>query len=167
MQRTHLENQMKSLIGERELREYKNFALREDMLKMTVGIMLGNSFNKVIYGFSDYLLMPVLKFLMSKTGEGWREWDFVPVHGLDFEIGKLLGVFADFLLTSVLLYIFYIKFVGNMVRREDGPQTKECKYCLGKINPGAVKCPLCTGDLSVKTRRNRTKNPRTKNPRGK
>ena len=163
----HIEDQTKSLIGERELREYKNFALREDMLKMTVGIMLGNSFNKVIYGFSDYLLMPILTFLMSKTGASWREWELVPLPGLDFEVGRLVGVFADFILTSVLLYVFYIKFVGRMVGRNGAPQTKECKYCLGRINPGAIKCPLCTGDLSVKARRNRAKNTRTKNPRGK
>ena len=47
------ESQMKSMIGERELKEYKNFAFKDDMLKLAVGIMLGNSFNKVVYGISD------------------------------------------------------------------------------------------------------------------
>ena len=85
MNNKEIESNIKSLIGEKEFRNYKNFAFREDMFKLTVGVILANSFNKVIYGFSDYLVMPFFKFLLSKTGEGWRSWKFSPLVGLDLE----------------------------------------------------------------------------------
>lgn len=161
------EKNIKSLIGEKEFRNYKNFALREDMFKLTVGIILGNSLNKVVYGFSDHLIMPLFKFFLSKTGEGWRTWKFSPIVGLDFEIGSLLATFVDFILISIVLYIFYYKFIKNLFGEEEKEKEKEtlkeCKYCCGKINLKATKCPLCTGDLSEKPRRNRRKNKRTKN----
>lgn len=161
-----VESQIKSLIGERELKEYRNFAFKDDMLKLAVGIMLGNSFNKVVYGISDYLVMPVFTFLLSKTGEGWRDWTFSPAKGLDFKIGNLLGVFVDFILISILLYLLYIKLVGRIVGRE-APNLKECPHCCGKINAAAKKCPFCTGDIIVETRGVGSKNTGTKNRRSK
>lgn len=152
----------KSLIGEKEFQNYKNFAFRDDMFKLSVGIILGNSFNKVIYGMSDYLIMPIFTFLISKTGQRWREWEFTPIYGLTFELGNLLGTFVDFLLISLMLYLFYIKFVQKIMKYEQ-PNLKQCNFCFSNININAIKCPMCTGDLNVKKRRNRRKNQRAKN----
>ena len=151
------EEQIRSLIGEKEWKEYKNFAFKDDMLKLTVGIILGNSFNKVVHGTSDYLIMPIFTFLISKTNTGWREWSFSPISGLKFEIGNLAGTFVDFIFISFLLYLFYIKLIGRVAKKPCVP-TKICPYCFSNINTEAIKCPLCTGDLIVETRRTRTKN---------
>lgn len=164
MQTNQVEMQMKSIIGEKEFENYKNFAFKDDMMKLTIGIILGNSFNKVVYGISDYLIMPIFTFLVSKTGKQWREWTFSPINGLNFELGHLIGTFLDFIMISVLLYLFYIKLVQKLLKVE--PQFQECKFCHAKININATKCPLCTGDLIVKKRRTRRKNKRTKNHRG-
>ena len=94
----------RSLIGKKEIEEYKNFAFRDDMLKLAVGVVLGNSFNKVVYGISDYLVMPVLTFFVSKTGDEWRRWEFSPFLGLKFDFGRMIGTFVDFLLMSCLIY---------------------------------------------------------------
>lgn len=166
MNKKEKEIKIKSLIGEKEFRNYKNFAFREDMFKLTVGVILANSLNKVVYGFSDHLVMPIFKFCLSKTGDGWRTWKFSPLSGLDFEIGNLLATVVDFILISIVLYLFYIKLIRNLFGSESESQSKkykECKYCCGEINQCAVKCPLCTGDLSEKPRRSRSKNKRAKN----
>lgn len=168
MNKKEKENHIKSLIGEKEFRNYKNFAFREDMLKLTVGVILANSLNKVVYGFSDYLVMPIFKFCLSKTGDGWRTWRISPLNGLDFEIGNLLATIVDFILISIVLYLFYIKLIKKLFGSDAGEPSKrykECKYCCGEINQYAIKCPLCTGDLNEKPRRNRSKNKRTKNNR--
>lgn len=160
-------NKQRSLIGEKELKEYRNFALRDDMLKLAIGVMLGNSFNKVVYGFSDYLVMPVFKFICSKTGEGWRSWSVSPVEGLNFELGRLLGTMTDFVLISVLLYVVYSKMLNRVLREDRGVvEKKQCPLCYSMINQKATKCPVCTGDLNVKPRRSRTKDKGTKSRRG-
>lgn len=161
-------NGQRSLIGEKELREYRNFALRDDMLKLAIGVMLGNSFNKVIYGFSDYLIMPIFKFICSKAGEGWRSWSVTPLEGLNFELGRLLGTLVDFVLISVFLYLIYNKMLITIL--SDGrpvADKKNCPLCCSMINLNATKCPACTGDLNVKPRRNGTKDKRAKDRRSK
>lgn len=155
----------RGLIGKKEIQEYKNFAFRDDMLKLAVGVVLGNSFNKVVYGISDYLVMPVLTFLVSQTGDEWRRWEFSPFLGLKFEFGRMIGTFVDFLLMSFFLYLFYVKFVSRIIKTES-PNKKQCPFCHESIRLEATRCPFCTGDLVVKTRRNRRKNTGTANRRG-
>jgi len=166
MSKQEIETKIKSLIGEKEFQSYKNFAFREDMFKLAVGIILGNSLNKVVYGFSDYLLMPIFKFALSKTGEDWKKWRFSPIEGLNFEIGNLLSTVVDFILISIVLYIFYIKLVLPILRRRNKEEPKEIKKEFEKINV-VKKCSFCIGDLDAKPRRIRRKNKRTKNDRGK
>lgn len=156
------------MIGEKEFKEYKDFAFRDDMFKLAVGVMLGNSFNKVIYGVSDYLIMPIFKFLVSKTGDEWRSWSVTPVAGLTFELGRLFGTVIDFILISILLYFIYIKLFKRVLRKgETRQEMKQCPLCATTIRAEAKKCPACTGDLNVKPRRTRTKNKGTKDRRGK
>lgn len=155
----------RSLIGRKEIKEYKDFAFRNDMLKMAVGVILGNSFNKVVYGISDYLVMPIFIFLVSQTGDEWRKWEFSPFLGLKFEFGRMIGTFVDFFLTSFFLYLFYVKVVGK-VAKSDGPRRKECVFCRESIREEATRCPFCTGDLSVKTRRTGRTNKGAKDRRG-
>jgi large conductance mechanosensitive channel len=167
MNKKEVETHIKSFIGEKEFRSYKNFAFREDMFKLTIGVILANSLNKVIYGFSDHLIMPVFKFLLSKTGDGWRAWKLSPIKGLDFEIGNLIGIFIDFILISIVLYVFFIKLVQPFLKTEEKISSKQCKYCCSMINENAKKCPLCTGDLNAEPRRTRRKNKRAKKRRSK
>ena len=116
-------------------------------------------------GISDYLVMPVLTFFVSKTGDEWRRWEFSPFLGLKFEFGRMIGTFVDFLLMSFLLYLFYVKLASRLVRPEVSKK-KECPFCHESIRLEAARCPFCTGDLSVKTRRPRGKNKRAENRRG-
>jgi large conductance mechanosensitive channel len=142
------ENQ-KSFIGENELKKYKEFAFKEDMMKMSIAFILGASFNKIITGISDLILMPIINFITLKTGD-LRGWTFVMFEGLTFEIGKFLGVLVDFFLISILLYFLYFKILKNINNSDHcSIKVKECPLCKSEINYLAIKCPECTGDLNV------------------
>ena len=147
-----------------EFKKYRKFAFRDDMLKFSVGVMLGNSFNKVIQGVSDHVIMPIASYAVSNAGSGWREFEFSPVNGLRMEIGKMTGIFVDFLVVSIILYLFYIKLVGRLVftENEHRPPQKNCPECMGLIHAEAKRCPMCTGVLVVKKRRAGNKNKGTK-----
>jgi len=139
----------RDFINSKNIKEYRDFAFREDMMKLTVGVILATSFNKVINGVSDYLLMPIFKFLVSKTGDGWRNWTLVPVNGLEFEVGRMIGVFVDFLLISFILYLICQKGLGRLKRKEECLKSKKCEYCCKDIDLEAKKCPYCTSDITA------------------
>lgn len=158
----------KNFLNKNDIEQYKNFAFKQDMLKMSIAFILGGSFNKVVTGISDFMLMPLINFIILQTGDSWRKWNWEPTTGLRFELGQLLGVLVDFFLISFILYMIYskilLKIKGDVVNQ---PITKTCNLCKNEINKSATKCPKCTGDLDVQTRRARRKNTRTKNSRSK
>lgn len=153
----------KSFLNASDLSEYKKFAFKDDMLKLSVCFILGNSFNKVVCGISDYLVMPVTTYLISSTGTGWRELVLTPVHGVDIEAGRLAGVFVDFFMVSTILYLVYIKLGGFLrIGPVSAPPQKRCVHCMGMVHAEAKRCPMCTGVLVVEKRRARGKDKGTK-----
>ena len=159
----------KNFLNKKDIEQYKNFAFKQDMLKMSVAFILGGAFNKVVTGISDFVIMPILNFIISQTGYYWRKWNWEPTLGLRFEIGQFLGVMVDFFLISFILYLIYSKILIKIQGDLNTPiiKTKICNFCKSEINEFATKCPKCTGDLNVQTRRTRRTNKRTKNSRGK
>jgi len=139
----------KSFIGEKEIKKYKEFAFKEDMFKMSIAFIMGASFNKVVTGISDLLLMPLINFIIIQTGDGWRKWKVEPVNNLKIEIGQFLGVLVDFLLISIVLYIVYAKIIKKITNSNNCINLKNCPLCFSEINYLAKKCPKCTGDIGV------------------
>lgn len=143
----------KKFISNKELEKYKKFALKEDMLKMSIAFILGAAFNNVVKGISDLLIMPFINFILLHTGESWRSFEVEPADGLVLELGKFLGTCVDFVLISIILYVLYMKILKNIKLREEVEikclETKVCPLCKSTIHYLATKCPECTGDLDL------------------
>lgn len=133
-----------------EIESYKNFALKEDMFKISIAFILGASFNNVAKGISELLIMPFINFIILQTGDSWRNFELEIIEGLTIEIGSFFGILVDFFLISIVLYVFYIKFLKFLVKEQvkiDCVKTKKCDYCKSNIHHLASKCPECTADL--------------------
>jgi large conductance mechanosensitive channel len=114
-QKLELENK----ILKNEFEEYKKFAFKGDMIKISIGIILGNSFNTIVQSISNNILMPIINFLISKTGSNWRDLNLELINGLNLEIGKFLGSIIDFLLISIFLYVIYVKFLIKFINNKN------------------------------------------------
>lgn len=112
-QQLELENK----VIKKELEEFKKFAFKGDMIKISVGIIIGNSFNSVVKSISDNIIMPIINFLILQTGNNWRSWEINFASGIVIEMGKFLGSVVDFLLISIILYIVYVKLMGNIYEK--------------------------------------------------
>lgn len=99
---------------------YKKFAFKGDMLKMAVAFVLGGSFNKVVGSISANLIMPLIDFMILKTGANWREFKWQPFDGLEFEIGKFIGVSIDFVLISIVLFLLW-RFIRGSISPDEKP----------------------------------------------
>lgn len=156
-----------SFIGIKDIEGYKRFAFKDDMLKLSVGFMLGGAFNKVVQGISDCIIMPVINYMVSTTGGGWRELRLEPVPGLALEVGTLAGVFVDFTMISIILYLFYVRLIGGLMRGVPiaGDQ-KRCPHCVSLVHEDAKRCPMCTGRIIVEKRGVGKKDKGTKGSRG-
>jgi len=144
------------------LKEFKEFAMRGNVLDMAIGIIIGAAFGKIVTSFVNDILMPPLGLLLGKVDFSSL---FINISGKDYptlaaareagaatiNYGIFLNTVIDFLLVALAVFLL-VKQV-NKLKREPAPApvepaTKECPYCLSVIPVRAVRCPHCTSQLA-------------------
>lgn len=97
-----------------EVQEYKKFAFGKSMIGVAVALVLANIVQKLVNGISEGILMPIINFFVGQTSGSWRSLILVPVEGMNLEIGKLVAVFIEFLITTIILYVVYSRIVKRI-----------------------------------------------------
>jgi large conductance mechanosensitive channel len=126
------------------LKEFREFALRGNVMDLAVAVIIGGAFGKIITSLVDNILTPFIGLALGGI-------DF---SGLAFTLGDAAikwGAFmqsiVDFLIIAFV--IFLLVRAMNRLKREEPttPTTKECPYCASTIPLKAVRCPNCTSQL--------------------
>lgn len=149
--RKELQHEIEGLLGKEEYKKFKEFAFKGDMIKMAIAFILGAAFNNAVRGITDFIVMPILNFILNQTNSDWRNYKFEFIQGLSLEVGKFAGVFVDFLLIAIVLYILYTKVLNPIFEEEELEikciETRPCSFCKSKVNWKAKRCPNCTSWL--------------------
>lgn len=147
--RGELQSEIEGIVGQKEFNEFKKFAFKGNMMQMAIAFMLGAAFKKVIGGLSDFIIMPLVNYVIGQTGTGWREITYSPIESIVFEVGKFAAVFVDFILMSLILYIMWKKLIEPIFKEDEKPQivcidTIPCPQCLQNVDYRTSRCPHCT-----------------------
>lgn len=145
------------------LKEFKEFALKGNMVDMAVGIIIGGAFGTIIKSLVDDLMIPPLGMITG--GIDFREQFVVlkagstagPYASLAAAKGAgatvlAYGNFITNLISFVILAfaVFMVVKAMNRVRAQApaaAPATRECPYCLSNIPIKATRCPACTATV--------------------
>ncbi len=131
------------------LKEFKEFALRGNVIDLAVGVIIGGAFGKIVSSLVGDILMPLIGLL---TGG-------INLSGLEFTVGEaavrygaFLQAVVDFLTVAFAIFFFVRAFNRLRARPEPAPApaeptTKECPYCFSTIPIKATRCPYCTSTL--------------------
>jgi large conductance mechanosensitive channel len=96
------------------LDEFKAFAFKGNVVDLAIGVIIGGVFHNLIDSLVKNLIMPLIAILIP--GERpYTHWQFT-ARGSTVHIGLLLADIAHFLLISVLLFLFLVKFLGWLMR---------------------------------------------------
>ena len=125
------------------LNEFKEFAVKGNVMDMAIGVVIGAAFGKVVTALIDIFLTPILEALpkMENGGTGF--------------VGSLISfaaVLVEFILTALVLFLIVKAFnkAKNLKKKEEkpaDPTTKECPFCKSEISIKATRCPHCTSEL--------------------
>jgi large conductance mechanosensitive channel len=141
------------------LKEFKEFAMRGNVLDMAVGIIIGAAFGKIITSFVSDILMPPIGLLLGKVDFSNL---FVNLSGQSFatiaeakkagvatiNYGLFMNTILDFLIVAFAIFLL-IKQVNRLKRAPaPAPTTRDCPYCLSAIPIPAVRCAHCTSQLT-------------------
>ena len=143
-------------------KEFKEFAMKGNVLDMAVGIIIGAAFGKIISSFVSDILMPPLGLLLGKvnfanlfftlSGASFQTLDEAKKAGaVTMNYGIFINTCIDFLLVAFAVFLL-VKQVNRMRAPAPAPPaapTRECPLCTTAIPVKAKKCPQCTADLSV------------------
>lgn len=141
------------------LREFKEFALKGNVVDLAVGLMIGAAFGNIVSSLVNDILMPPIGLLLgnvdfsnlfiSLSGTTYASLKEAQAAGAPtINYGLFINTVINFLLVALALY-FVVRAI-NRFRKEPAPiepNTKECPYCLSTIPINATRCAHCTSEL--------------------
>jgi len=142
------------------LKEFRDFAMRGNVLDMAVGIIIGAAFGKIVSSFVADIMMPPLGLALGKVdfsnlflalnGESYASLAAARAAGAPtLNVGLFLNTVIDFLIVAFAIFLL-IRQVNRFTKKPEpaaSPTTKECPYCISAVPLKATRCPHCTSEL--------------------
>lgn len=149
------------------LKEFKEFAMRGNIMDLAIGVVIGGAFQKIVTSLVEDIIMPAISILTGKVDFS----DMVLTIGdASIKYGNFITTIVNFLIIafSIFLVVKYInklnklKELGDIaatkldkkgkfkkkkieeVVEEKKPENKICPYCYSEIKYEATRCPHCT-----------------------
>lgn len=141
------------------LKEFKEFAMRGNVLDMAIGIIIGAAFGKIVTSMVTDVIMPPIGLVLGKvdfsklyinlSGQHFGTLKQAQESGAaTINYGLFLNTILDFVIVAFVIFLL-IRQVNRLKRPAPAavPATKECPYCLSLVPIKATRCPHCTSDL--------------------
>jgi len=148
-------------------KEFKEFAMRGNVVDMAVGIIIGGAFGTIVKSLVADVIMPPIGlllggvdfsnfFMVLKEGATPGPYaalaDAQEAGAVTVNYGMFLNAVISFLLVAFAVFLL-IRSINAMKRREEAPPAeptdKECQHCRTKIPIKATRCPNCTSQLAA------------------
>jgi large conductance mechanosensitive channel len=147
------------------VKEFKEFAMRGNVVDMAVGIIIGGAFGKIVSSLVNDIIMPPVGKLMGGVnfadkfvvlGEGeFPSLAAAKAAGAPvIAYGQFINVVIDFVIVAFCIFMV-VKAMNTLKRRLEraptsptAPTTKECPLCLSTIPIKAKRCAHCCADVS-------------------
>jgi len=145
------------------LKEFKEFAMRGNVLDMAIGIIIGAAFGKIITSLVNDVIMPPIGLILGKmdfsnlfinlSGKSYATVAEAKAAGAaTLNYGLFLNSVIDFLIVAFAIFLL-VRQINRMKRQPEAvpaaPTTKECVYCLSAVPIKATRCPHCTSELKT------------------
>ncbi|MBI1423410.1 MAG: large conductance mechanosensitive channel protein MscL [Gammaproteobacteria bacterium] len=146
-------------------KEFKEFAMRGNVVDMAVGIIIGGAFGTIVKSLVTDVLMPPLGLLLGGVDfsdlfitlkEGSAAGPYATLAAakgagaVTLSYGVFINAIISFLIVAFAVFLL-IKGINQLQRKKEAPPaeptTKECPYCASSIPIKATRCPNCTSEL--------------------
>jgi len=142
------------------IKEFKEFAMRGNVLDMAVGIIVGAAFGQIVNSFVGDILMPPIGRLIGHADFSNLFLSLSETHYDTIAAAKAAGAatinYGIFFNTVInfLIVAFAVFLLVRQVNRlapkpapAPAPTTRDCPYCLSAVPIKATKCAHCTSEL--------------------
>ncbi|HLN48411.1 MAG TPA: large conductance mechanosensitive channel protein MscL [Steroidobacteraceae bacterium] len=142
------------------LSEFKQFALKGNVIDLAVGFVVGAAFGKIVSSFTNDILMPPIGLALGAVDFSNLFINLSSKHyatiaaakaaaAPTLNVGVFINTIIDFVIIAFAVFLL-VKWVNRLAGETPAPSnTKECPYCLSAIALGATRCPHCTSELKA------------------
>jgi large conductance mechanosensitive channel len=146
------------------IKEFKEFAMRGNVVDMAVGIIIGGAFGKIVSSAVTDVIMPPIGKAMGNVNFGdlfvnldHAKGEFTSLAQAKaagaavIAYGAFINTVIDFVIVAFCIFTM-IKLMNSLKRKQEAapasaPSTKSCEYCLSAIPIKATRCPHCTSQV--------------------
>ena len=150
------------------LKEFKEFALKGNIIDMAIGVIIGGAFQKIVSSLVNDIIMPTLAIFTGKVD--FSDLVFT-VGNSSIKYGSFITTIVDFLIIAFSIFIAIrtinklndkakenldkVSHMNKIFKKNkakdtvEEPTTKVCPFCFSEINIKATRCPHCTSDLTT------------------
>lgn len=141
------------------LKEFREFAMKGNVVDLAVGVIIGASFGKIVTSLVSDIIMPPIGLMLGgldfshlfinisgKPISSLAEAEQQGVATINY--GLFINNVIDFLIVALVIFLV-IKQLNRFKREEKAADDtlKQCTYCFSKIDVRATKCPNCTSQV--------------------
>ena len=142
------------------LKEFKEFALKGNMIDLAVGVIIGGAFNSLVTSLVDNIIMPVISIFTGKIDfsnlflslDG-KEYDTLAqaqkAGAATLNYGTFITGLLNFIIMAFVVFLL-VKAMNKLITHNEVPQeatTKICPHCKSEIHIDEDRCPHCTSKL--------------------
>ncbi len=141
------------------LKDFKNFAMRGNVVDLAVGVIIGGAFGKIVSSLVTNIIMPPVGLLLggmdfkelfinltNKPVASIAEAEAAKVPVIAY--GLFLNAVVDFLIVAFCIFVLIQQINRLMPAPPPAPPERKCPFCFGTIDEKATRCPHCTSHLT-------------------
>jgi large conductance mechanosensitive channel len=144
------------------LKEFKEFAMRGNVLDLAIGVIIGAAFGAIVNSAVNDILMPPIgmaagkidfkDLFVSLNGQPYASLAAAKAAGAPvIAYGAFVNTVINFLIVAFIIFLI-VKQVNRFNKPAEAPaaapSTKECPYCANSVPIKAVRCGYCTSQLA-------------------
>ncbi|QDQ27806.1 large conductance mechanosensitive channel protein MscL [Chitinimonas arctica] len=148
-------------------KEFKEFAMRGNVVDLAVGVIIGGAFGKIVDSLVKDIIMPPIGYLLGNVdfsnlflvikegGKAAAPYETLKAAQDAGAVTVNFGVFANVMISFLIVAfaVFLLVRTLNRLKRSEAPAeaevpSKDCRYCFRSIPAQASRCPCCTSQLA-------------------
>jgi large conductance mechanosensitive channel len=146
--------------GAHMFREFREFAIRGNVVDLAIGIIIGAAFGKIVTSLVNDVIMPPIGLILGRVDfsnlfinlsrQPYASLAEAKAAGAPtINYGVFLNNIIDFIIVAFAIFLL-IRLINQMRRQpEPTPTTRECPFCVSVIPIRATRCPHCTSALEA------------------
>lgn len=130
------------------LKEFKEFALKGNVMSLAIGVIIGGAFQAIVTAFTENIINPIIGCIGGTDVQGR-----IHLMGDQYiNYGAFITAVINFIIMAFVLFLLVkginkLMSIGKKPEPEAAPLTRKCPYCFGEVDIKATKCMYCTSDI--------------------